>query len=305
MGYHYQLQNDISWKCPAVGGSEELLQWKAQGSRDQNLGWVKAQQLEESEWQFSGDDTYPLDWLERPPLHLRASPCIVWDKAQSMLIKSPSFKGKMVQLNPPDPSTSLLPSSWLQHPILPASHNKSWLYYPYDSGTSKENYSFCWLFDFVPKITVCFYFWKVFIILYTQHTHSYSLKSGFRMQIIQTLILERLSKMLSPKRIFLFASLKLLIEFCVSHRIHFPYKNQFFNGWILSKKKKTRKNHWATIHVSEGTTRIKTKRPKIVNTSQERGWTVDKDLFPTQSFLFSLGEECKLEAKWLEEESNI
>lgn len=73
MGCHYQLQNGISWKscpeCPAVGGSKELLQWKVLGLGDQNLGWVKAQQLEENEWQFSGDDTHPLDsWSDLPSI---------------------------------------------------------------------------------------------------------------------------------------------------------------------------------------------------------------------------------------------
>lgn len=80
--------------------------------------------------------------------------------------------------------------------------------------------------------------------------------------------------------------------------------------YLPLRVKKKRKNHWAIIQVSEGTTRIKSlsykqKKPKVFSTSQERGWTVDKDQFATPSFLFSLGEECKLEVKWLEEESNI
>lgn len=75
-------------------------------------------------------------------------------------------------------------------------------------------------------------------------------------------------------------------------------------------KKENQKEPPSHHQISEGTTRKKChtysqKRPKIVNTNQERGRTVGKDLFPTQTFLFSLGEDCELEVKWLEEESNI
>lgn len=216
------LGNIISClECPAVGGSEELFQWKALGLGDQNLGWDKAQQLEENEWQFSGDDTHPLDSMEGPPLHLRASPCIVWDKAQSMLIKSPSFKGKMIQLNLPDPAMSLLPSSWLQHPILPASHNELWIYYPYDSGTSKENYSFCWLFDFVSKMTLCFYFGR-FSLSSIHNTHratALSLASECKSNQIKSTsawFWKGWARCCHLKGFFV-CLLELLIKFCANH----------------------------------------------------------------------------------------